>query len=84
MLLLDNVRRNHRMVVGLNSMPDFENLFLNSIQFAGGQSCRWRHRLPFILRHAYEDIAAAQVVKIIGEGAHRVQGGLWIPALLEL
>ena len=76
--------RLHRMVVGLNPMPDFENLFLKSIQFAGGQSRRRQHGLPLILCDTDENVAAAQVVKIIGEGAHRVQDGLRIPALLEL
>jgi hypothetical protein len=83
-LLLDNVWRNHRMIIGLHSMPDFENLFLNAVQFAGRQSCRWQHGLPLILPNADKDIAAAQIMKIVGESAHRVKDGLGIPALLKL
>ena len=67
----------------LYSMPDFQNLFLNGVQFAGEQSRRRQHWLPLILRHADENVAAAQIVKIIGEGAHRVQDGLRVPALLK-
>ncbi len=75
-LLLDDIRRNHRMVVGLHPMADFENLFLNSVQFAGRQSCRRQHGLSLILCDADENVAAAQSVKIVGEGAHRVEDGL--------
>ena len=65
-------------------MPKFENLLLNMVQFVGGQS-RWRQQgLPLILCDADENIAAAQIVKIVGEGAHRVEDDLRIPALLEL
>jgi hypothetical protein len=64
-------------------MPDFQNLFLNGVQFAGEQSRRRQHRLPLIIRHADENVTAAQVVKIIGEGAHRVQDCFRVPALLK-
>src|SRR5882672_6988122 len=84
MLLLDDVRRNHRMVVGLYPMPDFENLFLNTVQFAGGQSRRRQHGLSLILCNADENVAASQIVKIVREGAQGVEDGLWIPALFEL
>ena len=40
--------------------------------------------LPLILCDADENVAAAQIVKIVGEGAHRVEDGLRIPALFKL
>jgi len=72
------------MVVGLHPMADFENLLLNSVQFAGRQSCRRQHGLSLILCDADENVAAAQIVKIVGEGAHRVEDVFRVPALLEL
>ena len=71
------------MELGLHPMPDFQNLFLNGIQLAGKQPRRRQHRLPLMLRHADQNVAAAQIVKIIREGTHRVQHGLRVPALLE-
>jgi hypothetical protein len=72
------------MVVRLHPMTDFKNLLLNIVQFAGGQSCWRQHGLALILCDADENVASAQIVKIIGEGAHRVEDDLRIPALLEL
>jgi hypothetical protein len=40
--------------------------------------------LSLILRHADANIAATQVVKIIGKGAHRVQDGFRVPALHKI
>src|SRR5258708_38005484 len=60
------------MVVRLHAMPDFENLFLNTVQFAGGQSWRRQYGLSLILGDADENVAAAQIMKIVGEGTHSV------------
>jgi hypothetical protein len=50
---------------------------------SGEQSRRWQNWLSLIFRQADENVGAAQIMKIIGEGAHRVQNGLRIPALLK-
>jgi hypothetical protein len=70
------VRRNHQMVVGLHSMPEFEHFLLNGVQFGGGQSCRREYWLSPVLCDADENVAAAQVVKLVCEGAYREEDGL--------
>ena len=57
---------------------------MNAVQFVGRQSHRRQNGLPLLLRDADENVAAAQIVKIIGEGAHRAEDSLRIPALLKL
>src|ERR1700691_1924050 len=71
------------MIVGLHPMLDFQNLFLNGVQFAGKQSHWWQNWLSLILCHADENVAAAQIVEIIGESTHRMENGLRVPALLK-
>jgi hypothetical protein len=39
--------------------------------------------VALIFRHADENVSTAQIVKIIGEGAHRVPDGFRVPALLK-
>src|ERR1700722_1154500 len=83
MFLLDDESRNARMILWLHPMSDLPNLFFHGAPFAGKQSRRWQNWLSLILCHADENVAAAQIVKIIGEGAHRVQDGLRVAGLLK-
>ena len=65
-------------------MPEVQDFFLDRIQLAGAQVGRRQNRLPLAHCHANDNVATAELVEIIREGAQRVQDGERIPAGLEL
>jgi hypothetical protein len=62
------------MIRRLNlSETQIQYLFLNTINLARIQTRRWKYRLPVIFSDADEDVAAVQVMEVIGESTERVQ-----------
>ena len=59
-------------------------LFLNTIYLARIQTRQWKYGLPVIFSDADEDVAAVQVMEVIGKSTERVQYSRWVPSLLEL
>ena len=56
---------------------------MDRVQFVRINSHR-RERWPSLIRrNAYQDVAAAEIMKVVGEGADGVQDGLRVPTLLE-
>lgn len=65
-------------------VPEVQHLLLNRLHLAGAEAHGREHWLAILLRHADDDVTAAEIVEVIREGAKRVQHCQRIPPLLEL
>jgi hypothetical protein len=72
------------VVVGRNGTEaEVQQIFLDGVDLGGIEAHRGQHQPAPCLGNADQDVAAAQVVNVIGEGAEGVQDGFRVPAFLE-
>jgi hypothetical protein len=81
--LLDAARLAEWVVHWLDSVPQRQQLLLNFVQRIDRKANGRQQGTPILFRHSDNDVAAAQVVEVVGEGAHGVQHFERIPARLE-
>ena len=73
MSVADDLGREDRLIGGIEPVAVAADPFLGALDLPGGQAGRGQRRPPGPLPDANDDIAAVQVVIIVGEGADRPQ-----------
>ena len=75
--------RQHRKIGWLNQLAASQQLPLNLVKLIAGYAHGRKHRLPASITILPDHpIAATQMLEIIGEGAHRAQHRVRVPARL--
>lgn len=64
-------------------IADFKNLFLQPVQARRREAGRRQDRPTVFFGNPDKQAAAAQIVKIVGERAERVQDGFRVPVFFE-
>ena len=83
MAILDHIRGDDGMVGRLDPIAQGENLLLDFVYPVCRDSGRRQDGQTVPLLDADNDITSAQIVKVIGKGAERMDDGLRIPTFLE-
>ena len=83
MAVPDHIRGNDRMIGRLDPVSQVDYFLLDLIDLVASNACGRQERPSVFLLDADKDVATAQIVKIIGEGAQRMENGLGIPAFLK-
>ena len=65
-------------------LPQAQQLVLHRIHPSGVESLGGQQRLPVALLHAQHHVAAAEIVKVVGERADGMQHALRVPSGLVL